>query len=942
MMTRNLVFGFASLLVTGVFAWPQERPRIIVRFDPVSTDSISCDAPTFDYDGSSWKFSRTWTTNAMPVRGGAYIRADLAWRKLAWNFGSFFNVRLRFEDARGKEVLQHDIDSTRIPAATYSMVEADGPIALNERIDYYNFFQVPTNAVAMRAGVSFRGNPCKVRVEELTFQYVDEKDRPWYSQPPLGHQIAFEPPTVTDAELEAHLKARPVAVPKLVRNGDRLELFVNGEQIRPAFRHCQRTHEELGRGHKHGIREFKKAGYRVYNVNVVFGEHTYADPQPQVWREDGSLDIGLLEKKAYKALREDPDGYVIIVCKVSAPRFWKMANLHELERNLRGEYRIFNGTEFTADYSTVYPDKPGFGWVPSLFSEKYLADVGKALEEAFRRFEKTPAGRAVIGVYITGGDDCQFRMQRDPWNSANAQEGFRKWLRQEYGSDAGLAQAWRQPDARIDGVVIPNEDELNPPRQFNNPDGRGRESDFRRYSSFANYRSHAAMRSGVKRGAPRFLVGGYNGAISFSGNEGRGRHMLEKVLADPGYDFTIWLPEYSRRRNDVVMPLGLFAYNGSALLHGKLTVTELDTRNPLQPDMWYGMYPMRLWQHQHDYRTFESFLNFATGCAMAWGGAWHQYTLNWHWYHTREAMRIIGGAGAIADQAEARPYSRARFAMFFDERTSDFCSRSKTGNQIEKPNLFSWPAVDAVWQTGVRFDNYLIDDALHPDFAREAPKVLCFANAATMKAETIRSIRERYLRDGRVIVWMGTPGGLSGESEEAVSSALGIGVRKTYDERPISTVGADRLVAGVKGFWNGNCYRRSLVFGLSYELQPGKEWVPLAHYSGTDRCGAAVRRQGNATEIVIGSTGAARADLFRNVAREAGIRPCVETDDNFVTGASLAMVGACSGGGVKRIWYPDGVRKMVPLTGQKPVAEGDGYVDIYMAYRDTAVFKLEY
>ena len=87
------------------------------------------------------------------------------------------------------------------------------------------------------------------------------------------------------------------------------------------------------------------------------------------------------------------------------------------------------------------------------------------------------------------------------------------------------------------------------------------------------------------------------------------------------------------------------------------------------------------------------------------------------------------------------------------------------------------------------------------------------------------------------------------------------------------------------------------------------------------------------------------AEIFENIpriAREAGIRPCIETDDCFVTGASLAMLGASSGGGMKRIYKPVGVKKMRPLAGRKIYAETPDYVDIYLRWRETAIFRLEY
>ncbi len=946
-MMRQL--AFVGLLFPAVLcAQARRHPELYVdirpQFDPVGTAHIFAEAPVFAYDGANWKKEYAWSTNVTKVKSGAYMRLDYAWRKLEWGFGCYFLPQMRFEDAKGKCVRNLGFDATNIRPAIYPMFEADSVAGQGERIDYYSYVQVPTNAVQMRLGVACCGNPFRVRVENITFQYVNDYGGgagPWFNQPYRARQIDYPSTGVTDEQIRAKLKARPKAVPEFRVNGDRTDLYVNGERILPATRHCQRTDESANRGNKRGVQEFKKAGYRIFNVNIVAGEHTYADPQPQIWREDGSFDIDLMERMIYKILREDLDAYVILVCKVSAPHFWKMQNKGELECDFKGRYRVFAGTAFTDKYTTQYPNTPGEHWVPSLFSEKYLKDMGAALEEIFRRFEKTLAAKAVIGVYVTGGDDCQFRLQRDPWNSPLAERAFRKWLKEEYRDDAGLAAAWRTPGVRISEVKIPTDAEINPPRQFTSESGRCRESDFRRFCSISCWRNNSAMRSAVKRGAPRFLVGGYNGALTLSGNEGRGRHAMWNTITDKGFDFTIWLPGYSIRRNDMVAPLGLFAYNGSMRLHGKWIVTELDIRNPAQANLTFGLFPLRQWQERHDYKTFSDFLDFATGCAMAWGGGWHQYPLNRIFYDTPEAMRCIKQAASIAAEAQGRPLGKDRFAMFFDDRTTDYCSRNRA--VVEKPNNYCWPAVDSVWQAGVRFDNYLVEDVLSDGFAKEAPKVVVMADASTMKADAIRKVRERFARDGRVLVWLGTPGVLSGDADSAISSALGIQVKRTHEERPATTCGSDRLVNGIKGFWHGDSRRRSLALGLSYELTPSDGWVALANYAGTSICAAAVRRNSlGGTEIVIGAAGAARPDLFRNIAREAGIRPCIETDDCFVTGASLAMLGASSGGGMKRVFKPEGVKRMRPLNGRKVYAETPDYVDVYLRWRETAVFKLEY
>ena len=502
---------------------------------------------TFIWDGATPDEGFQWSTNAFAVTPGRTVRFDVDWIKREWNFGSAAKFRIRWESATGRFLGSTAIHSpwTCPPGGrNYPIIEEQTQSAIGIPIHVRAYQVVPKNATSARIGFAFIGNPCRIDVSPATVVEVDPAAKPWERRQPKRAQIKYGPAPYSEADVDAALKSRPRAVPRLVRRGDRMELEVNGEQVFPALRHNNR------RDPMRGVREFSKIGFRIFNApTLYFGESTYngelarleKNPtarEPQVLREDGTLDVALMERAVRTILREDTNAFVMLVCKMSATGAWKRANTAELEQNAAGEFRIFDTWKFTDEYRKNYPSKSGRGPVPSVFSRKFPADMSGPLAEAFRRFDKTDAAKAVIGVYLTGGDDSQFRLQKDPWTSGLAPYAFRAFLAEKYGTDAALAAAWKNPGATIATAPVPTKDEFYPDAEFC-ASGPSYVSDFREFCSYAVARMNTSFRRAVKDGAPRLLVGGYSCALPLALRAGahdqrsqyRLRHLAARLLS---------------------------------------------------------------------------------------------------------------------------------------------------------------------------------------------------------------------------------------------------------------------------------------------------------------------------------------------------------------------------------------------------------------------------
>ena len=138
------------------------------------------------------------------------------------------------------------------------------------------------------------------------------------------------------------------------------------------------------------------------------------------------LDVTGMEKAVYRVLRENPDAHVILNLIVYPSAYWLKNNRNELHPGKDGNPLILRNGAFTNRTSAEFPVKPGETWSPSIHSAKYRADIARVLEDVMRNFEKTDASKAVAGIYITGGDDGQFRAPVVPDSSPVAQNAFRQ------------------------------------------------------------------------------------------------------------------------------------------------------------------------------------------------------------------------------------------------------------------------------------------------------------------------------------------------------------------------------------------------------------------------------------------------------------------------------------------------------------------------------------
>lgn len=858
----------------------------------------SGDGMRIEYNGKSPHSRDLFLKENYPLSGQKFIRLTVEYTKNIWNYSARFIPVLHFVDSNGKTVARYDIDFGYLCAADFST-----NWKLGERTYFHNDFRVPKNAVRLEIAFNCRGNALAFTLHRVSIA-DDGKDqtKAFFKRPNYKHST----PSLSRNEVVDILSKRPALTVKTIRKNDRIILSVNRQEMEPLiFKNGPvegSAPEQLKRS-----ATFRKTGFKIFVVNVPFGQSRGRVRGP-VWTGDRQYDISQLENAVYDVISHVPDAYVMLELHINPYYEWCLANPDEIYCNPAGVKGLF--TSRFVKFSNTPPRKNDILiWQPSLHSEKFRKDTVAALEEVFRRFAKTPAAKALVGVYLNGGIDNQwFAPSHDSIDHSRASvNGFKKFVRERYKGDLNaLRKAWGSTDVTFDTVQLPTSEEIRfPDFTYDN----AKVPDFNQFLKETGTNLFRSFAAAVKRGSDeRFLVGAYwphGGLSSYPMSE---HSNMEDLITAKEIDFYAVVPDYYIAR-EPGQARSAAAYNGSLKLHNKLLVTELDIRTAEIRNwgMWGGDYHMET----HNAESFhQNLLSYIAWCRAS-GGGFHAYDLTCGFWDTDKAVRAWEDGMRLAlSTRNGRPKMNP-VAVFTEERTKFFYTQHPSYNTFQY-GLREDP-VQALRLAGLPYDLYLPGDVFSPEL--KDTKLLIFADAGYMTAAAADKVRRVYGNSGRVIVWNYLPGIFTADSPATVTKFRIVPCTEA-DRKPLSVLKTeDPVTEGLEGF---NTNMSTLRPGIQYAVKD-PEAKTLAVYRDTDKGAMAVKRYPSHTEVWIGQAGAFTPQLYRNLARMANITPVIETDEPvYIGNGFLAMQASFTGS--KVIALPDTFRDFNVYTGQK--AEG--------------------
>lgn len=776
--------------------------------------------------------------------------------------------------------------------------------------------KLPASARKIRMYVTSEGDAAKY--DNVTFKAAKVEKSQYRTLHSLGQwPVMREDPSkvVSDAELDRILAVRERCVPELSASGDRTELNINGKTVTPKI---YKTSAVPTTNRYPSVAAAAKMGFNIVTVNIPFS--TFGN-DAGIWRPDGSCDTEWVRRELREHLKRHPHGMFMFVLTMKPHVGWAEKTPGEIMADEKGRFGIYSGCRLRA-----YRDKIEYNpkWEFPMFSyasDKYAADASKMLESLFVAVESWPEGKAVIGVYVCGGADTQ-------WHDIYDKGGFESNLNGTPLADHSpvmkrrFAEYLRTKYGRTDvDAHIPAKDEIvcKGNTYYSTHSARTLCSDYREFEGRSANEMRLALAGAIKRATKgRMLVGSYlpnGGAMGYSAIA---NSCVQELMESPAWDFFAVVPHY---RREYIDPIYFPVFYGSAVRHGKLVIGEMDIRSADVGN--YGFWHGDFWRSNHNEKTFRRKAMQVAAAAIVQGGGLHAYDMHGGWYATEAAQATWSAVNSMVDNAHAMPLAPETIAFVGSERYSDF----KAWNPLclgavamlrEIPRL-------ALARIGAPNTYILAEELLNCKKSTELPKVVIFNDLSAIDFAQYSELKCRYAKDGRVIVWMWRPG-IFAEDGAKIDEDLGI---VPINEQPAYAAFSDGtnddpLMKGVSGTILGHYPS----FGLTHCAPGGvpdlsKGWKRLANIKGTDVPALAVRRHSGYTEVYSSIQGGITPQLCRNLLREAGMRPLLETDDISGYGSGIFYILAQKDG-VKRFRLPDGAVAGNTLEGPAFKAEDNG------------------
>ena len=663
-----------------------------------------------------------------------------------------------------------------------------------------------------------------------------------------------------------------------------------------------------------------------------------------------------LEEMASRIIEGDPDAWIIVRFTPRAPYSWYEANPEQ----------YFMSDDFTVDHEHA----------PSLASDLFSDEMLKVTEEVVRYVESRPWAERVIGYanfHVTEGTLSALHQGYLFDHNPLMLRKFRDFLRNKYGNNKKLREAYGDPSLSFASVMIPCDrlrGTVPDVSQLNYWQGAADNRILRDYLELQRdlwhdrfIQSNAAMKRGTTRNVllihdclKQTMQGWSNFGFFKYGQiredfawrlaypetmSGSGHMNVAPLFDTPGFSGLITPHDYQARGiGGVYEPEGIV---DSIILRGKYFMSEMDTRTFLINGNEIA--------RARDLKELESITwrNLATSFTRGFNSYWMEF--GGGWLRDDGIQKLIDRqADVINESIEWEHETVPGIAMIID----DTCALETNGD-----GSFLNEAVMTEWKTGmsrcgVPRNIYLFEDLTLDNFPKH--RVYYFPNLFRVTDEKLAVLREVVFRDGVVVVW-GPGSGISdggtigvGSAEELTGFTFEM-VGVNSPRRFIVTNADHPLAAGLPPdtIVGSPLSYGPLLFPTSGTIL-ADSWSKGGHrYNGmvineygrgaAGSPGAiASRGMGDYASVFVTAV-PLPANLWRNLARYAGAHVYAETNDVLLADKTVvALHSAYSGPRI--ITLPGSFRVYDVITGAL-FSDKTGRIAFDLDAPETRIFRLE-
>lgn len=550
------------------------------------------------------------------------------------------------------------------------------------------------------------------------------------------------------------LWAQPAPTPSVApKSGEikpyqgRPTIHVNGTPMTPdiyALTHATGARWSWEEVPQHNVQNFYNIGFRLFQLDFWLSE---------IWPKNGEpLNVSLAQKQIRGVLDVAPEACIILRVHTDAPYWWNEQHREECTEYADGpiqEYYKPGMPHNNEDFSIMRSLRA------SLASQHWKQEAGDLLTQFCKQLSQTPEGNAVIGMHLAGGIYGEWHywgfVDHEPDTGPAMTAYFRNWLKNKYGTDKKLQQAWKSKQWTLTTATVPGVEERKATQfgQFKDPQQEQRVIDYIAAQQEAVVEDIEYFCQLAKENWPRPLITGvFYGYLHMTFNrQSVGGHLLvERILDCPWIDYIAAPQTYykaSRKLGGSGMPRGIVE---SAALHGKLWFDEMDNgelaRRVCHDAVRY------LERYDRDYAPV---LRRSVVLPLMRGGVWYYdfgIRESLGWFDDPVYLQSIADEKALFDKQLHKPYHSEADVLYVWSQES-YYYLAPHGTPISS-NVVDQTIEEALRSGTVGDHIYDFDlDKVNLD----QYKAIIFMNSYALSPAQQKFIREKVAKNGRTLIY---------------------------------------------------------------------------------------------------------------------------------------------------------------------------------------------
>ena len=875
--------GFASdIIPRPTRKTPQDLPLSrITPYKGTDTDA------TFGYNEANKRYEVNYKNGKgyvylnlpyIKTKPGKSYKLTIWFRVTSAKYASFMNVFVR----------QHASLTSR--GTNYGQIHREAQVILphkNSRQPRYVYLPTLNTTEYLSTSIMIQGNPCHIEIESIRFEVQRKEKR---KRIPGGMDTRM-----SRRKMLRILSRRKASFARVVRRPS-ARIQIN-HSIAPPI--CYRG--TFWRPRRAMNKLISQAGIKLQTVNVRFGVLDIYKPLrvPVEWTGHRTYDFSASDKRIELALRADPKIHLIVKLALAPDPDWGKRHPSEVAMSENGKLavcRMFHNYDYRDKTAPILKENAEW-YCPSTFSQVFQRDMKHAIKAWFQHIKKKPYYKAIVGIFLGGGDDGQWGMW-DRKGTANLSDyspagktAFRLWLKKKYKTLSAFQQAWNT-NTTFDEASIPSvQTRLGLQKNYYHPIDDRPAIDYFHFQSDETSRLVGMYAKHVKQLAGKpIIVGSYyeDGLYGRLNNHWRTR----KRHTTPYVDLYVSPLDYGFYRK----PGWAGGYSmmvNTLLMHKKQPFLELDLRTNVSSYVndAYDYFTIGSLRNEKD---FHSVHRREVGMAHVLGmGIWY-HALGGGSFYTDYAQRGLKESVKIAKWALKHNRRRMKpdVVVLVDEPSSAFSPRWIHGH-----SQFAATSVirSALWTSGVPFDVYSMEDLPKKGFPDY--KVYIFLNSTYVTRATRKYIDSQLKRKNKTLVWFSGAGYID-ERGMSLDNAEGLtGFTLQYD-KTIHVLNIEAMPNTLQHFgalspWQGAAMPS--IIGPKFSILDDQA-TALGKFSTGGEIAIALKSFKDWTSVYIAKPGGMGPDLMHSIAKHAGAKTLAPPGNLIASNGSMIVAHGVIGG----------------------------------------------